>query len=66
MPPAVAGDVYLTGIQLAQGYLGRPNMTAAALLPNPLPRVNGCAVPETLPAGWITAGGVPREQWWIS
>lgn len=55
VPPGVAGNLYLTGIQLAQGYLGRPNLTASRFIANPFAQVNGCIVPETSPAGWITA-----------
>ena len=35
VPPAVTGELYLGGAQVAQGYLGRPELTARAFLPDP-------------------------------
>lgn len=35
VPPAVPGDIYVGGVSLGQGYLGRPGLTADRHVPDP-------------------------------
>jgi amino acid adenylation domain-containing protein len=47
VPAGVPGELFVGGVQVARGYLGRPSLTAARFLPDPLGREPGARLYRT-------------------
>ena len=55
-PPGVQGEIFVGGRGLNRGYLGRPDLTAAAFLPHPFSAMPGERLYRTGDVGCRTAG----------
>jgi len=58
VPPGVAGELLVGGVGLSRGYLGRPELTAAAFVPDPFGSVPGDRLYRTGDLVRYQSGGV--------
>nr|MDT0661515.1 amino acid adenylation domain-containing protein [Micromonospora sp. DSM 115978] len=58
VPPDTVGEIYIGGLCVGAGYLGDPERTAKAFVPNPFPEIGGDLLYRTGDLGHTTPDGL--------
>jgi amino acid adenylation domain-containing protein len=62
VPAGVSGELYVGGVQVSRGYLGRPDLTAGRFVPDPFGGEPGARLYRTGDLGWRREDGTLEFQ----